>query len=243
MIYHRFLLIRIDCKFRTIKLADPQYYLTGKIDILLGAELFYEILKPGQIALGDGSPILQNTSFGWIIGGSIPQTITSMSIIRNSLSVFKCSINQNKSLNDNLTKFWELEECRSKESRILSNAEQECEDIFVKTVTRDESGRFIVRLPFRDNVDKLGDSREIALKRFDSLERRLKINKTLYDKYSEFMREYITLDDTCHQFLIVIKNLSQLFTYLITVFSRNRAMQPRFASYSTHQQRLIPVSH
>jgi len=161
--------------------------------MLLGAELFYKILKPGQIELGDGSPILQNTSLGWIIGGSIPQTITSMSIAQNSLSVFNCSIDQYESLNDNLIKFWELEECKLKESRILSNAEQECEDIFVKTVTRDESGRFIVRLPFRDNVDKLGDSREIALKRFDSLERRLKSNKTLHAKYSEFMREYIAL--------------------------------------------------
>jgi len=76
----------------TIKLADPQYYLTDKIDMLIGAELFYKILKPGQIELEDESPILQNTTFGWIIGSSMPQTITSMSITQNPLSVFKCSI-------------------------------------------------------------------------------------------------------------------------------------------------------
>ncbi|GFX73873.1 uncharacterized protein TNCV_396841 [Trichonephila clavipes] len=43
-----------------IKLADYKFNVAGKIDVLLGAEIFYELLRPGQIYCGDSRLRLQN---------------------------------------------------------------------------------------------------------------------------------------------------------------------------------------
>ncbi|GFW22098.1 uncharacterized protein TNCV_1632291 [Trichonephila clavipes] len=42
-----------------IKLADYKFNIPGKIDVLLGAEIFYELLRPGQIYCGDSRLLLQ----------------------------------------------------------------------------------------------------------------------------------------------------------------------------------------
>ncbi|CAL1688678.1 unnamed protein product [Lasius platythorax] len=90
--------------------------------------------------------------------------------------------------------FWELEEYKNKKTR-LSKEEQYCEDYFINTITRDaSSGRFVVRLPFRGNKDQLGRSRDIAMKRFNHLERKFQVNLEFRDQYFEFIREYINLN-------------------------------------------------
>ena len=40
------------------------------------------------------------------------------------------------------------------------------ENHFMETYKRDESGRFIVKIPLNREIKELGGSREIALKRF-----------------------------------------------------------------------------
>ncbi|GFV91655.1 integrase catalytic domain-containing protein [Trichonephila clavipes] len=53
-------------------------------------------------------------------------------------------------------------------------------------------GRYILKLPFRDD-SSIGDSKEGALKRFYSLERKLHSNNQLKEQYTEFMEEYQNL--------------------------------------------------
>lgn len=55
-------------------------------------------------------------------------------------------------------------------------------DHFDKTVERKEDGRFVVQLPFRENINTLGTSRSTALKRFLSLENRFRSNPELKKK-------------------------------------------------------------
>ncbi|GFV20666.1 integrase catalytic domain-containing protein [Trichonephila clavipes] len=54
-----------------IKLADYKFNVPGKIDVLLGAEIFYELLRPGQIYCGDSRLLLQITVFGYVVNGSV----------------------------------------------------------------------------------------------------------------------------------------------------------------------------
>ncbi|GFW54752.1 integrase catalytic domain-containing protein [Trichonephila clavipes] len=54
-----------------IKLADYKFSIPGKTDVLLGAEIFYELLRPGQIYCGDSRLLLQNTVFGYVVSGSV----------------------------------------------------------------------------------------------------------------------------------------------------------------------------
>lgn len=49
---------------RNIKLADPQFHISSEIDVLIGAEMFWDILCVGQISPSNMHPKLQKTRFG-----------------------------------------------------------------------------------------------------------------------------------------------------------------------------------
>lgn len=50
-------------------LADPTFCKSGSVDLIVGAELFFQILRPGRIKLGNECPLLQNTQLGWVVSG------------------------------------------------------------------------------------------------------------------------------------------------------------------------------
>ncbi|CAG9105620.1 unnamed protein product [Plutella xylostella] len=52
--------------------ADDFYHEPGEVDMIIGAELFFELLCIGRHRLGDGQPTLQKTRLGWVVTGSIP---------------------------------------------------------------------------------------------------------------------------------------------------------------------------
>lgn len=54
-----------------IKLADPEALAGGTIDVLIGADLFRDLLHQEKILLEKGLPSLQKTEFGWILTGAV----------------------------------------------------------------------------------------------------------------------------------------------------------------------------
>ncbi|KAH8315911.1 hypothetical protein KR074_011174, partial [Drosophila pseudoananassae] len=52
-----------------LSLADPEFFRPQRIDLLIGASLFYELLCVGQIKLSAGLPLLQKTRLGWVVCG------------------------------------------------------------------------------------------------------------------------------------------------------------------------------
>lgn len=75
----------------------------------------------------------------------------------------------NNDIQDQLSKFWELQNVSP--NKLMSVEEQACEKYFNETTTRDDCGRFVVSLPFKDTSELLGDSLTMAKNRFLSLER------------------------------------------------------------------------
>ncbi|GFR10164.1 DUF1758 domain-containing protein [Trichonephila clavata] len=63
-----------------ITLADPQYFEPSKIDILLGAKTFFEILKQNQIRISE-EILLQNTYFGYLVTGSVQSSSKKLVVI------------------------------------------------------------------------------------------------------------------------------------------------------------------
>jgi hypothetical protein len=55
-----------------VKLADKDFHKSAPIDILLGAEVFFEILMQGRHDC-KGLPVLQNTKLGYILSGKVHQ--------------------------------------------------------------------------------------------------------------------------------------------------------------------------
>lgn len=54
-----------------IELADPKFHSRGHIDMLLGAELFWDLIKEGKLTLAENLPSLRDTELGWIVGGAL----------------------------------------------------------------------------------------------------------------------------------------------------------------------------
>lgn len=175
-----------------IKLADSAFFKRSAIDMLIGAEFFFDLLDEGRINLGENQPVLQNTKLGWIIAGNIGRASrTTLVCNREKITSLTCSLKPCEALDQTLKKFWEIENVQTVVNHTPSEEARASEEFFERTTTRDKTGRFIVRLPFIENPDVLGESRETANKRLTQLERRFKGNKILRERYVEFMRDYL----------------------------------------------------
>ncbi|XP_011858530.1 PREDICTED: uncharacterized protein LOC105556071 [Vollenhovia emeryi] len=165
-----------------IRLADPQFYVPSEVELLIGAEKFWDLLCVGQIRLGKGKPILQKTLLGWIVAGRIDT-------MRGSDSQTNCYLSCTQELDEALQKFWQLENVAEEKGTLTGSSP--CEEHFQKTHCRNEQGRFVVRLPIKEDVAcNMGNSKDIAMKRFLSLERKLNKNPSLKTEYVKFLREY-----------------------------------------------------
>ncbi|XP_039434837.1 uncharacterized protein LOC120416979 [Culex pipiens pallens] len=166
-------------------LADPNFFESGPIDVIIGAEHYLNLLENGRLLATDDGPTLQNTVFGWIISGRVPNS----SPLEAVAMAYVCT---NEELQEQLTRFWELETCWTKSK--LSTVESACEVHFEATTVRDATGRFVVTLPKKVSaLEQLGDSRTTAIKRYLGLERRLSANPELKKQYSDFIHEYLNL--------------------------------------------------
>nr|XP_042898664.1 uncharacterized protein LOC122269463 [Parasteatoda tepidariorum] len=161
-----------------LKLADPTFFIASPIDILLGADMYAEMLLGQLISGKKGTPVAINSHLGWLVSGRI------FSDAKHEKDVVNCHLVA--TLESQLKAFWELESIPQTEVRTKDDTV--CERFYDSTVTR-SSGRYTVRLPFNN----FGNSASQALKRFNYLEAKLSKNNSLREQYSKFMLEYLQL--------------------------------------------------
>ncbi|XP_029054961.2 uncharacterized protein LOC114882244 [Osmia bicornis bicornis] len=162
-----------------VALADPEFNTTRPIDMLIGAGLFWALLCIGQHKCRSGI-IYQKTQLGWVLGGAF----TWPNHNRSATSV--CHLVTYNDLRLQVEKFWALEEVDVQRK----NFNDECESYFRQTTYQDVDGRYIVSIPFKNNVRDLGDSRQQAVRRLYSIERKLTRQPDLRQQYVDFMKEY-----------------------------------------------------
>ncbi|XP_062541352.1 uncharacterized protein LOC134209384 [Armigeres subalbatus] len=165
-------------------LADTSFNKSREVEMLIGAEHFFNILKQGQIKLADNLPTLYETKFGWVVAGSLEETEEDSPVCAN-LAV-------TDGLEACLQRFFHQEDNTEPDNN--TNEQEQFEEHFQRTYRRNKDGRFVVQLPFRETVQKLGNSRSLALKRFLLLEKRLARNPDLMTQYAEFINEYRLLN-------------------------------------------------
>ncbi|XP_062557422.1 uncharacterized protein LOC134222295 [Armigeres subalbatus] len=145
-----------------MELADPKFFEPSRIDMLIGAEMFFDLIQPGKYRMASDLPVLQESSLGWLVGGPVGGA-TAFSTAR------VCQVNSMNIGNDQLTellqRFWTIDD---QQNEATPKHDDFCEDHFFRTHTRIPEGRYVVKLPFRDNVCDLGASRQQAEKRFHS---------------------------------------------------------------------------
>ncbi|XP_055527073.1 uncharacterized protein LOC129719703 [Wyeomyia smithii] len=168
-----------------ITLADPCFNKPGPIDMIIGAELYYDLLVDGRMKLSEDGPTLQQTVFGWVVSGRVPGRLVSGAKTHSH----SCAT---ADIRDLLARFWDHESCHSKST--YSPEESACEDLFARTTTRDEDGKYVVTLPKKDYLLKqLGESKSIALKHFLGLEIRFELKPEWKAQYKDFIAEYLKL--------------------------------------------------
>ncbi|GJQ87270.1 hypothetical protein Trydic_g8779 [Trypoxylus dichotomus] len=69
-----------------------------------------------------------------------------------------------------------------------------CESIFSETTVRTDDGPFMVKIPLKDDPNKLSGFYQIAKPRYESMENKLEANTALKTEYSNFMWEYVNLN-------------------------------------------------
>ncbi|GFV69698.1 integrase catalytic domain-containing protein [Trichonephila clavipes] len=156
-----------------IKLADYKFNIPGKIDVLLGAEIFYELLRPGQIYCGDSRLLLQNTVFGYVVSGSVGDEVRDNNI--------HCGLIRDGDLNTTLRSFWELESIGVKNENCCSEEDVSFE--MFKQRVHFKNGRYEVELPWKRDSDELSDNFSLAKRRLGSLMRKMQRDKVLYSEY------------------------------------------------------------
>ena len=182
-----------------LPLADPGFGSPGRIHILLGVDVIVDVLLHGRRAGPPGSPVAFETHFGWVLAGN-----TDSCAPTNRVATYHVSCITS---NDILRQFWKIEELP------LSLEERSVVQHFKTNHRRTESGRFVVPLPKRENVQPLGESRSLVIRRFLSLERTLH-SRHQFDEVDEVMKEYFKLG---HAELVPPEQVSSRGLLLTTV--------------------------
>lgn len=169
------------------KLADEQYQRPGKIHLLLGVGCWIKIIQSEIIKSKDGHSLAHKTKLGYIIlaDHTDPYQVEQPYIG----AVNRGASYQN--LMKSIQKLWEVEEVPFTLKR--SKEEERCEQIFTSQHTRDKFGRYIVKIPFSEEIHRLGKTKQIALQQFLSMERKMRKNDEFASKYRLFMSEYQAL--------------------------------------------------
>lgn len=157
-----------------LTLADPSFLEHSEIDIVLGAAEYANVLKMGLMK-SEKNLLAQNTELGWIVSGACKGASPNLNIV---------TLVSNVELEEKIENFFDDGEFDSNEED--SEEEAYCEKHFTENVTRNEDGRFVIKIPFKNGIDKpiLGESRKKAIATQLSLEKR-------FQKDEEYRRNYL----------------------------------------------------
>ncbi|XP_025158151.1 uncharacterized protein LOC112589369 [Harpegnathos saltator] len=178
-----------------LRWADPNPLSSDPIDLIIGADLYSDIVREGLRRGGDGQLMAQNSVFGWFISGPITRASAprvracALATQASSVVISAHHCKAEISLEDEMRRFWEVEEVPRAVERTPDD--ERCERHFVSTHSRTVEGRYVVRLPFRSGppID-IGSSRSRAVRCLAALTRRLQTKPEQRRAYDEFLREY-----------------------------------------------------
>lgn len=132
--------------------ADTDPTSSDPIHIIIGTDLYSDLILDGVRKGTQGQPLAQNSILGWIISGpvnaskncSCRHTLNSSCLVANIAAHY---LVESSSLEEELHRFWEIEELPK--PLILTPQDEQCENHFRSTHSRDTSGHYIARLLFK----------------------------------------------------------------------------------------------
>ena len=176
---------------KDLPLADPLFYESRRVDLILDADVFDEVLLPKKIAGPTGTPSAWSTSLGWGVMGRYTLS-DSNSLSTAVVNTVSTGDTEEKALDKTLERFWILEEL-PKGAPVLSPQEMEVQKQFLAThYYSPPAGRYVVTLPKKVTSLQLGESYTIAKNRFLRNEAAL-LRKGTWRHFQDVVQEYLTL--------------------------------------------------
>lgn len=168
----------------------------GRIDVLLGVDIFAGVMLQGRRFGPAGSPVAFETQFGWVLAGQLNSSTPTETYATHHVSTL--------SGDDILRKFWEVEE-RTIGKTFLTPEERFVVQHFADNSSRTQDGRFVVPLPRKSDAKPLGESRAQAVRRFLALERSL-YSRGRFDEFRPGIEEYFSMG---HAELVLVADLEK----------------------------------
>ncbi|XP_031777452.1 uncharacterized protein LOC116415926 [Nasonia vitripennis] len=105
-------------QFAGLTLADPEFFLSNKVDVILGADVYGQLLRSGLRRIPSSQLVAQDTAFCWIMSGVLPAKDSRRAESHTStpLQVLHCASMQE--LDQMLQRFWAFDELPSSFSKL-----------------------------------------------------------------------------------------------------------------------------
>ncbi|KYM90052.1 hypothetical protein ALC53_01880 [Atta colombica] len=90
---------------RNIRLADPRFHILSDIDLLIGMDLFWNLICVGQVKFSDKHSTLQKTRLGWILAGHLDSIISITARVHS----LHASVT-NAELHEHVSRAWQMDD-------------------------------------------------------------------------------------------------------------------------------------
>ncbi|EPB67500.1 hypothetical protein ANCCEY_13411 [Ancylostoma ceylanicum] len=163
----------------------------AKPGIVIGNDYFWELVLSRNIykKTPPNGYTLIHTKLGNIITGNVLQN-TSSFLTLEEIDALENPL-QHKKLEELVEKFWSLESAGIKDDAVKSD-DDECLQEFNDTIYFDQDkGRYMVRLPFKEELSNLSDNSNLALSRLSSNVNVLRRKPGMLQKYHNTIMEQL----------------------------------------------------
>ncbi|GFY18128.1 DUF1758 domain-containing protein [Trichonephila clavipes] len=120
-----------------LQLADPSFYISRPVDMILGADIFFDLIPYGKISGTKNQPSALNSKLGWLLSGKVFTACQSEKKVMSSINCHALLDLQNQ-----IAKFWEVESIPDASN--LSEEDQRVEKFYLDHTRRNRDGRYVV---------------------------------------------------------------------------------------------------
>jgi len=181
-----------------LALADNSNSCRKRVDILIGADHYYDIVI-GETIRGSAGPVAVSSKLGWLLSGPVSfsaenddkscRTINDVVNTNLVLDILPCReevIDESREIVDALDKFWKHEDMG------VGHEETPKNEKTMNIEYDNHNERYQVSLPWKGNIhDELSTNYEMCKTRLFSLFRKLKENPSLLQQYNEVFEQQL----------------------------------------------------
>ena len=165
---------------KNLKLADESLH-KENIDVLIGEDFYWDIVN-SSVKRGNGvAPVALGSKLGWLLSGPVtkhnPSSLTTH-VENNVLRIKTTNFEERK-----VDYFWKLDLLGIQEKE-LSVCEKVMEDI------KFENNRYVVKLPFNENIQFVSNNYDVSLNHLSKLKNRLSKSIDTLVKYDKVITNH-----------------------------------------------------